>query len=374
MHDDTVAAVLEKLGVERPAPDLDGLRAVYAAWCGAVAFDNVLKLIHLADERSGPLPGSTAESFFEAWLEHGTGGTCWSGNGALHDLLEALGFDVARAIATMLSSPERERAEPRLRDRDRRRRALDRRRLDPQRRADPHPRRGRARGRGPASPVRVARHPPCRRLADGDRARGLPVPDRAHRGRRDANGTSATSARATGARSTTSSTRGCCGVGRASASPGASATRWIRTARSRRASSTRTSVSSFSSRSSASPRRSPSRCPTTGRCRRARDPIGQRSRPDLTRRIAESPASNAFLFLGGGCRARDADTTPDRSSRPLAGRVAPRLSPNACVASVTNAVPQPTTTAGGSPPRLATWSNGREGGGACTTSPRHGCC
>ena len=102
----TVEAVLEKLGVDRPATDLDGLRAVYAAWCGAVAFDNVLKLIHLADERSGPLPGSTAGSFFEAWLEHGTGGTCWSGNGALHDLLEALGFDVARAIATMLSSPD----------------------------------------------------------------------------------------------------------------------------------------------------------------------------------------------------------------------------------------------------------------------------
>ena len=106
MHDDTVDAVLERLAVERPALDLDGLRAVYGAWCGAVAFDNVLKLIHLADGRSESLPGSTADSFFEAWLEHGTGGTCWSGNGALHDLLEALGFDVARAIATMLSSPE----------------------------------------------------------------------------------------------------------------------------------------------------------------------------------------------------------------------------------------------------------------------------
>ena len=56
--------------------------------------------------RPGPLPGSTSDGFFEAWLEHGTGGTCWAGNGALHDLLEALGFDVARAIATMLPSPE----------------------------------------------------------------------------------------------------------------------------------------------------------------------------------------------------------------------------------------------------------------------------
>lgn len=102
----TVDAVLEKLGIERPDPDLDGLRAVYAAWCRRVSFDNVLKLIHLAEGSPGPLPGSTAESFFGAWLEHGTGGTCWSGNGALHALLDALGFEVERAIATMLSSPQ----------------------------------------------------------------------------------------------------------------------------------------------------------------------------------------------------------------------------------------------------------------------------
>jgi N-hydroxyarylamine O-acetyltransferase len=105
MQHATVNAVLEKLEVDRPEPDLDGLRAVYAAWCAGVSFDNVLKLIHLAEERAGPLPGSTADEFFDAWLEHGAGGTCWSGNGALHDLLRALGFDVARALATMLPSP-----------------------------------------------------------------------------------------------------------------------------------------------------------------------------------------------------------------------------------------------------------------------------
>ena len=87
-------------------PDLDGLRTIYAAWCAAVPFDNVLKLIHTAEQRPAPLPGSTADDFFETWLEHGAGGTCWAGNGALHDLLEALGFDVARAIATMMSTPE----------------------------------------------------------------------------------------------------------------------------------------------------------------------------------------------------------------------------------------------------------------------------
>ncbi len=106
MKPDTVSAVLERLSVDRPTLDLAGLRAVYAAWCAAVPFDSVLKMIHVAEHRPGPLPGSTADSFFEAWLECGAGGTCWAGNGALHDLLDTLGFDVERALATMMPSAE----------------------------------------------------------------------------------------------------------------------------------------------------------------------------------------------------------------------------------------------------------------------------
>jgi N-hydroxyarylamine O-acetyltransferase len=108
MNRDIVPAVLEKLEVEPPERDLAGLRSVYAAWCRAVPFDNVLKLIHVAEGRPWPLPGATADSFFAAWLECGAGGTCWAGNGALHDLLEALGFEVQRAIATMMPSQARE--------------------------------------------------------------------------------------------------------------------------------------------------------------------------------------------------------------------------------------------------------------------------
>ena len=104
MSPGTVARVLERLGVAPPARDLAGLRAVYAAWCRGVSFDNVLKMIHVAEARPGPLPGFTAESFFEAWLACGAGGTCWAGNGALHGFLEALGFDAQRAIATMMPS------------------------------------------------------------------------------------------------------------------------------------------------------------------------------------------------------------------------------------------------------------------------------
>ena len=106
MRDELVEATLARLAVERPAPDLVGLHSVYASWCRSVPFDNTLKLIHSAEGLRGPLPGSSADSFFDNWLEHGTGGTCWAGNGALHDFLAALGFDVARAVATMLPIPD----------------------------------------------------------------------------------------------------------------------------------------------------------------------------------------------------------------------------------------------------------------------------
>jgi N-hydroxyarylamine O-acetyltransferase len=106
VHDELVEAVLGRLAVERPAPDLPGLRSIYASWCRSVPFDNTLKLIHTVEGLPGPLPGSTAESFFGEWLEHGTGGTCWAGNGALHDFLAELGFVVERALATMLPRPD----------------------------------------------------------------------------------------------------------------------------------------------------------------------------------------------------------------------------------------------------------------------------
>jgi N-hydroxyarylamine O-acetyltransferase len=97
-----VEPVLARLGIERPGTDLDGLTSVYGAWCRSVPFENTRKMIHVLEGLEGPLPGSTAEDFFDGWLRLGTGGTCWAGNGALHDLLEALGFEVDRGIATML--------------------------------------------------------------------------------------------------------------------------------------------------------------------------------------------------------------------------------------------------------------------------------
>lgn len=100
---DQVDRVLERLGLgERPSPDLDGLSLVYGRWCRRVPFDNVLKRVALVEGHEGPLPGDDPSEFFESWLRHGTGGTCWAGNGALHALLEELGFEARRGVGTML--------------------------------------------------------------------------------------------------------------------------------------------------------------------------------------------------------------------------------------------------------------------------------
>jgi N-hydroxyarylamine O-acetyltransferase len=52
------------------------------------------------------MPGGDAVDFFDAWLAYGTGGTCWSGNGALYTLLLSLGFDAARGLCTMMVAPD----------------------------------------------------------------------------------------------------------------------------------------------------------------------------------------------------------------------------------------------------------------------------
>ncbi|MFA5630151.1 MAG: arylamine N-acetyltransferase [Porticoccaceae bacterium] len=97
-----VEKILERLGLHAaPGIDLPGLETLYAAWCREVPFDNIRKLIHLRGGAADNLPGSRAQDFFEAWLAHGTGGTCWPGNGALYALLAALGFAARRGVGTM---------------------------------------------------------------------------------------------------------------------------------------------------------------------------------------------------------------------------------------------------------------------------------
>ena len=94
-------SVLARLSLaEDHVPDLERLRSIYRAWCRSVPFDNVRKMIALRT-RSTTLPGTDPHDFFDAWLAHGTGATCWPGSIALHALLVSDGFDVRRATGSM---------------------------------------------------------------------------------------------------------------------------------------------------------------------------------------------------------------------------------------------------------------------------------
>lgn len=93
--------VLARLGfLDLPTADLPGLRALYRAWCVHVPFDNVRKMIALRST-GAILPGGHAAEFFEAWLAHGTGGTCWPTSNALYALVRSLGFDARRITGAM---------------------------------------------------------------------------------------------------------------------------------------------------------------------------------------------------------------------------------------------------------------------------------
>ena len=106
LPDELLERVLARLEISRqPDPTPESLRAIYAAWCRRVPFDNVRKLIRLRLGNTGQLPGDTSEDFFEAWLRHGAGGTCWPGAGACQALLQSLGFEAVRGIGTMLVVP-----------------------------------------------------------------------------------------------------------------------------------------------------------------------------------------------------------------------------------------------------------------------------
>jgi len=94
--------VTERLGFSSaPSPNFSGLKALYGAWCANVPFDNVCKMIALRAGGDLPLPGMQAEEFFEMWLTHGAGGTCWAMSNALLELALSLGFKAHRIAGCM---------------------------------------------------------------------------------------------------------------------------------------------------------------------------------------------------------------------------------------------------------------------------------
>ena len=94
--------VLVRLGFSGVPPrDLEGLRALYRAWCASVPFENARKMIALRTAAEHPLPGGQARDFFCSWLAHGTGGTCWPTSNALFELLRSAGFEARRVAGSM---------------------------------------------------------------------------------------------------------------------------------------------------------------------------------------------------------------------------------------------------------------------------------
>lgn len=83
---------------DRPAIDHDGLSKLYHNWCRKIPFDNLFKRLFLRGNEEIEFPGNNDLQFFRNWLKYGTGGTCWSGNGALQTLLASLALYVRKNI------------------------------------------------------------------------------------------------------------------------------------------------------------------------------------------------------------------------------------------------------------------------------------
>jgi N-hydroxyarylamine O-acetyltransferase len=94
--------VQDRLGLRsEPSRDAASLRALYRAWCLNLPFDNISKLISISSNPTEPFPGMDAAEFFSSWLEHGTGGTCWTSSNALHAFASSMGFCAFRSTGSM---------------------------------------------------------------------------------------------------------------------------------------------------------------------------------------------------------------------------------------------------------------------------------
>jgi arylamine N-acetyltransferase len=103
LPDQLFERVLEKLGLtERPGLDLVGLNTLCAAFSGHVSNDNIQKRIWFAGEQASPVTGGDPIEFFENWLAHGTGGTCFPINNAIYTLARSIGFDARRIAGSMI--------------------------------------------------------------------------------------------------------------------------------------------------------------------------------------------------------------------------------------------------------------------------------
>ncbi len=103
LPDPLLERVLTKLCLtERPEPDLDGLNTLYGAMSGNISNDNIQKRIWFSGRQSSPVTGGSPIEFFENWLLHGTGGTCFPINNAMCTLAHSIGFDARRVAGSII--------------------------------------------------------------------------------------------------------------------------------------------------------------------------------------------------------------------------------------------------------------------------------
>ncbi len=104
-----VERICAKLSADESAkPSLDSLSQIYKNWCLRVPFDNIQKRIWISKGGTGVAPEMDPNQFFQNWLQHGTGGTCWPTSNALMSLLKTLGYSVQSIVGTMMVPNARE--------------------------------------------------------------------------------------------------------------------------------------------------------------------------------------------------------------------------------------------------------------------------
>ena len=81
-----------RLGIDRPSPDVAGLRRLQSAQMNAVAFENIDPLL-------GIVPNVSLEGIFDKIVERGRGGYCFELNTLFGAALREAGFDAKRVMA-----------------------------------------------------------------------------------------------------------------------------------------------------------------------------------------------------------------------------------------------------------------------------------
>jgi len=93
--------VLSHLKLNINKPNEESLHELYNAWCDNIPFDNFWKRLQLAGAAFSNKDQMNPNNFFEIWLEHGLGGTCWTSTVAMYSLLQYLGFNVRYITGSM---------------------------------------------------------------------------------------------------------------------------------------------------------------------------------------------------------------------------------------------------------------------------------